>query len=148
MRTRMLWKAALLALALSLLLPEIALAEYRTVGDIAGRTWHVTATSSYDAITTTSSQKYWIYVDERAWGSSPNPKKDERWSENHWAYGSGQVLISDIYGELGAAYTSQHASQVYPGGATTYFYTSEPLGCYSSFCWWYSGYGGGCGYTC
>ncbi|MFQ5855729.1 MAG: hypothetical protein ACE5LU_08825 [Anaerolineae bacterium] len=70
-------KALFLALALSVLVVGTALADSRTVGDTTGVTIHG-AQENYWAYTLSSSLKYWLWVNERAWGASPNPLKDEK----------------------------------------------------------------------
>jgi hypothetical protein len=133
-------RALFLALAFVVLSAGIVLAESRWVGDVFGTTYH--SSGQWKAYTSSSYLKYWLYVNERAWGAPPNPLKDQRWSEHYWAYNSGTVSIWDGYFGY---YASRHAFAASSGSSPTYFYTSAS-GCQSSYCWW-SG-SSGCGSTC
>lgn len=143
-KQRKLWKVLFLSVMLSALVIRGVAAESRTVGDTTGSTYHVEAEDKYKAFTFSSSQKYWLWVAERAWGASPNPLKDERIDYKYWANMTNIVGIWDGYYGI---YVTQHESQVYPYANSTFIYTSG-TGCWSSFCWWYYGIQGGCPGTC
>lgn len=128
---------------LSVLVVRSVAAEARTVGDTIGATYHVPAADEYRAFTS-SSLKYWLWVNERAWGASPNPLKAERTDYKYWAYTTNTVGIWDGYYGI---YVTQHEPQVYPSANSTFIYTSG-TGCWSSFCWWYHGLERECPGTC
>jgi hypothetical protein len=140
-RSLIIWGVFLTFVVAILTTTGIALAESKTVGDTTGYTKGVNINGEkWESRTSSSVQMYYIYVNLRTWSGST--KKGEVQHGVYYAYRTNPVRLSATF-----LPTAQHASQYYPGGGFTTFYTSV-AGCESSFCWWYYGFDHGCSRTC
>ena len=139
--SRMLQISCAIVLALGLLIASTqpAYAEIKVVSGITLATGH--NTGYFYAYTSNAYVRYFLRVHIRAWGSSPNPLKDEESKYCYNCTSTGSVDVADFY-----QWTStQHRFRLTSSSTLVYIYTSG-YGCYSSYCWW-SG-GTSCSLTC
>lgn len=133
--------AVVLALALLLGTAYPAHAEIKVINGITLASGHNSNFDYFWAYTTNAYVRYFMFVNIRAWGSSPNPLKDEEQKSCYNCTSTGTVTVADFYSWS----STQHRYKLTSGSAQVTVYTSG-IGCYSSACWWTGG--SGCSQTC
>lgn len=136
MARSIIWRSLCFSFILVLLVNGSAYAEQLIVNGVTGNTSR--NGNNDNAYTSTASTYYYLYVNERVWGSTPNPLKDEKILYRSWSTTSGTASICQ--GCYNGYESTGHQYIQYPGMGGSWFYTSGS-GSNSSWCWWSGGSG-------
>lgn len=135
---RILRESLFVALVLATLMVGTIWAETRTQSNVTGSTYHYL--DGWRAYTSSTFVQPYIYVNLRAWGSPPNPLKDEQSNAKYNAAKTDTVQVADIY----PVESTQNLVNT-PYNTITFYTSGDEWGgnggCFSSYSWWSSGSG-------
>ena len=98
------------------------------------RTTQILGDNAYSQTTSTSGSVYYLDVNLRAWGSAPNPLKEE---DNRYCYNCTSTSNADVSTLTYGPEVARHNYVLYSGGGVSYTdYTSNAGGTASNAsCW-------------